>query len=168
MGHSDILFDNGNILTEMLLSSEIRGFVPNPGWYFERDDEEHHQALDLLMMTQGWRRFNWRDMAVRGVWDLTQPDEQAPIIDGYVTKYVPRLEETEEVEETKETEDSNMEETSEEQSESQTRETYNKEIFEEKEGTYIKDTHTRRQWEEGSMLKKDVMVHAEMVGTDGI
>ena len=168
MGHSDILFDNGNILTEMLLSSEIRGFVPNPGWYFERDDEEHHQALDLLMMTQGWRRFNWRDMAVRGAWDLTQPDEQTPIIDGYVTKYVPRLEETEEVEETKETEDSNMEETSEEQSESQTRETYNKEIFEEKEGTYIKDTHTRRQWEEGSMLKKDVMVHAEMVGTDGI
>ena len=78
----DELFDNANILTEMLLSSEIRGFVPAPGWFFEKDDEEHRQALDLLMMTQGWRRFNWRDMAVEGQWELTQPDERSPIIIG--------------------------------------------------------------------------------------
>ena len=81
---SDAVYDNGNILTEMLLASEIRGYIPNPGWYFESDDEEHLQALDLLMLTQGWRRYNWRDMAVRGVWDLTQPDEQTPVIDGRV------------------------------------------------------------------------------------
>ena len=80
------IHDNGTILTEMLLSSEIRGFVPNPGWYFEKDDIEHRQALDLLMMTQGWRRFNWHDMAVHGSWDLTQPDEHAPILTGVVYK----------------------------------------------------------------------------------
>lgn len=80
----DYLYDNGNILTEMLLSSEIRGFVPSPGWYFERDDQEHRAALDLLMMTQGWRRFRWQDMAVRGAWELTQPAEQAPLIKGEV------------------------------------------------------------------------------------
>ena len=79
---SDCLNDNGNILTEMLLSSEIRGFVPQPGWYFERDDEERRTGLDLLMMTQGWRRFDWRDMAVQGAWDLCQPAEQAPILTG--------------------------------------------------------------------------------------
>ena len=82
---SDPLFDNGNIMTEMLLSSEIKGFIPNPGWFFEKDDEEHRQALDLLMMTQGWRRFVWRDMAVRGEWDLTQPNEKAPILMGQVS-----------------------------------------------------------------------------------
>ena len=81
---SDALYDNANIMTEMLLSSEIRGFVPNPGWYFEADDSLRRVALDLLMMTQGWRRFNWRDMAVKGAWELTQPSEQTPIIIGKV------------------------------------------------------------------------------------
>nr|MCR4920225.1 hypothetical protein [Bacteroidaceae bacterium] len=85
---ADVLFDNANILTEMLLSSEIRGFVPDPGWFFEKDDEEHRTALDLLMMTQGWRRFNWREMAVKGAWELTQPDEKVPVIEGRVSKYI--------------------------------------------------------------------------------
>lgn len=83
----DFLYDNGSILTEMLLASEIRGFVPQPGWYFEKDDEEHRAGLDLLMMTQGWRRFRWQDMAIRGTWDLSQPAEQAPILKGRVYKY---------------------------------------------------------------------------------
>ena len=81
---ADALFDNGSILTEMLLSSEIKGFIPNPGWFFEKDDEEHRQALDLLMMTQGWRRFVWCHMAVKDIWDLTQPEERVPIIKGRV------------------------------------------------------------------------------------
>lgn len=56
-------YDNGTMLTEMLLASEIKGFVENPGWYFEADDSLHHHALDLLMMVQGWRRHDWRMMA---------------------------------------------------------------------------------------------------------
>ena len=80
----DYLHDNGNIMTEMLLASEIKGFIPEPGWYFEKDDEQHRKALDLLMMTQGWRRFEWQDMAVKGNWELTQPAEKAPIIMGSV------------------------------------------------------------------------------------
>ena len=82
----DFLYDSGSILTEMLLASEIRGFVPQPGWYFERDDQERREGLDLLMMTQGWRRFRWQDMAVRGTWELSQPAEQAPVIRGGVYK----------------------------------------------------------------------------------
>ena len=84
----DCLYDDSNILTEMLLSSEIRGFVPQPGWYFEADDEEHRAALDLLMMTQGWRRFDWRSMAVAGAWNITQPAERAPILIGNTYKNV--------------------------------------------------------------------------------
>lgn len=56
-------YDNGTILTEMLLSSEIKGFVENPGYYFESDDSLRRQALDRLMMVQGWRRYKWREMA---------------------------------------------------------------------------------------------------------
>ena len=56
-------YDNGTMLTEMLLASEIKGFVENPGWYYEADDSLHRHALDLLMMVQGWRRHDWRMMA---------------------------------------------------------------------------------------------------------
>ena len=85
--HSDNTFDSGNILTEMLLASEIKGFVPHPGYFFEKDDKEHRMALDLLMMTQGWRRFNWQEMAVEGEFELTEPAEQTQILAGQVMPY---------------------------------------------------------------------------------
>ena len=53
----------GNALTWLLLSSDIKGYIDDPGYYFEADDEEHRQAADLLMMVQGWRRYDWALMA---------------------------------------------------------------------------------------------------------
>lgn len=50
-------YDDGNMLTDLLLSSELRGFIASPGYYFASDDAAHRQALDLLMMVQGWRRY---------------------------------------------------------------------------------------------------------------
>lgn len=85
--HADNTFDSGNIMTEMLLASEIKGFVPQPDYFFERDDEEHRRALDLLMMTQGWRRFNWQEMAVAGMFELTHPAEHTQIVTGTVNRF---------------------------------------------------------------------------------
>lgn len=53
----DPTYNDGNMLTEMLLSSDLKGFVAHPAYYFESDDEEHQSRLDLLMMVQGWRRY---------------------------------------------------------------------------------------------------------------
>ena len=89
----DYLYDNGNILTEMLLSSEIRGFVPQPGYFFEADDEEHRTALDLLMMTQGWRRFDWKTMAMPKAFAINHPAEYTQILSGIVHKYTAQLRE---------------------------------------------------------------------------
>ncbi len=50
-------YNDGNIMTDMLLSSELKGFVANPAYYFASEDEEHLQNLDLLMRVQGWRRY---------------------------------------------------------------------------------------------------------------
>ena len=83
----DNTFDSGNIMTEMLLASEIKGFVPQPEWFFEKDDKEHRRALDLLMMTQGWRRFSWREMALPGAWEITHPAEQSQMVTGTVNEY---------------------------------------------------------------------------------
>ena len=90
-GTQDYTYDTGNILTEMLLSSEIKGFVPNAAYFFEADDEEHRTALDLLMMTQGWRRFNWHEMATPGAFELTQPAESmTQVLKGQVMNYTSR------------------------------------------------------------------------------
>ena len=56
----DPSFATGNVMTNLLLESEIRGFVETPDYYFEADDSLHRQALDLLLMVQGWRRYDWR------------------------------------------------------------------------------------------------------------
>ena len=56
-------YNDGNVMTDLLLSSELRGFIAHPAYYFESDDEEHHRHLDLLMMVQGWRKYQWRELA---------------------------------------------------------------------------------------------------------
>lgn len=53
----------GNMLTWMLLSSEVKGYIAHPDYYFESDDREHRVAADVLMMVQGWRRYRWQLMA---------------------------------------------------------------------------------------------------------
>ena len=86
--HSEYLYDNGSILTEMLLASEIRGFVENPRYFFEKDDEEHNRALDLLLMVQGWRRYDWHTMATPGAFVLNHKPEQTPLLVGEVRKFM--------------------------------------------------------------------------------
>lgn len=53
----DTSFDDGNMMTEMLLCSDLKGFVASPAYYFESNDEAHTTALDNLLMVQGWRRY---------------------------------------------------------------------------------------------------------------
>ncbi len=73
----------GNAQTWMLLSSDIKGYIEDPGYYFEADDHTHRQAADLLMMVQGWRRYDWRVMS--GVLDkdenLSPLDYKQPMED---------------------------------------------------------------------------------------
>lgn len=80
-------FDNGDMLTEMLLCSQVRGFVEQPGYYFERDDAQHRRHLDLLLMVQGWRRHNWLQMATPGLFRINHPYEKTPILYGSVNRY---------------------------------------------------------------------------------
>ena len=56
-------YNNGNIMTDLLLSSELKGFIAYPAYYFESDDEVHRRHLDQLMMVQGWRKYNWTELS---------------------------------------------------------------------------------------------------------
>lgn len=85
---SKFIYDNASIMAEMLLSSQIRGFIPDPDWYFREDDQEHRTALDLLMMTQGWRRYSWHQMAVPKNWELLHlPESRYQLVKGGVYNY---------------------------------------------------------------------------------
>ncbi len=59
---------SGNINTYMLFGSDVRGYIPNPDYYFESDDEEHRRAADMLMLVNGWRRYDWEVMADASPW----------------------------------------------------------------------------------------------------
>ncbi|MBR3757006.1 MAG: hypothetical protein IKK62_01060 [Bacteroidaceae bacterium] len=52
-----------NLQTYLLLTSDLKGYIHRPDYYFEADDSVHRAALDLLMMTQGWRRYAWKQLA---------------------------------------------------------------------------------------------------------
>ncbi|MDO5571047.1 MAG: hypothetical protein Q4F97_06225 [Bacteroidales bacterium] len=45
-----------DIVSNLFLTSDIKGYVENPRYYFSGDNPKINQALNLLMMTHGWRR----------------------------------------------------------------------------------------------------------------
>jgi hypothetical protein len=47
-----------NILSFFLLSSDLKGEIENPGYYFEAGADRSHD-LDVLLLTQGWRKYNY-------------------------------------------------------------------------------------------------------------
>lgn len=51
-----------NLQTNLLLSSDLRGYIHNPAWYLAANDEQHRKALNLLTLVQGWERYEWKFM----------------------------------------------------------------------------------------------------------
>lgn len=50
-----------NIENYLLLSSDLKGRIDSPGSYLT-GTEEAYRALDVLMLTHGWSRFNWESL----------------------------------------------------------------------------------------------------------
>jgi TonB-dependent SusC/RagA subfamily outer membrane receptor len=75
----------GNIKTTLLLTSDIRGFVENPQFYFS-DNENAKKALDALLLTQGWRRFQWTNVISGNYPEITNPRETGISIVGRITR----------------------------------------------------------------------------------
>lgn len=48
-----------NMLSYCFLSTEIKGNIHNPTYYFDEGNKNRLAALDLLLLTQGWRRYVW-------------------------------------------------------------------------------------------------------------
>jgi len=52
---------NGNMVTSLLLTSDLKGYVEDPEFYLE-DNKQSATALDALLLTQGWVGYNWKNI----------------------------------------------------------------------------------------------------------
>lgn len=73
-----------NIYSGLLLSSDLRGYIHNPGWYFEKKDKSTAQALDNLMLTHGWSRFSWKKILAGDLPEKKYNDEYYMTISGTI------------------------------------------------------------------------------------
>jgi hypothetical protein len=64
-----------NIVSRLLLTGELRGYIHNPYYYFYGNADSLVTQLDLVMMTHGWRRFKWEALA-RGQLPVIKNPEQ--------------------------------------------------------------------------------------------
>ncbi|HEY8387899.1 MAG TPA: hypothetical protein VIK74_04810, partial [Parasegetibacter sp.] len=55
-------FYSNNIISALLLTGELKGYVHRPGWYFSANNDSTRNALDLVMMTNGWRRYDIQEL----------------------------------------------------------------------------------------------------------
>ncbi len=58
-----------DIKSHLLLNSELKGEIENPGYYFMSDDSHRKKVLDILMMTQGWRRYIHNDVLIDSTYE---------------------------------------------------------------------------------------------------
>jgi hypothetical protein len=52
-----------SIYTRFLLTTDLRGAIYRPAYYFSNNSDSVRQHLDLLLLTNGWRRYNWQALA---------------------------------------------------------------------------------------------------------
>jgi TonB-dependent SusC/RagA subfamily outer membrane receptor len=51
-----------NMLTYLLLTSDVKGYIEKPDYYFDDTAAGANNDLDILMLTQGYRRFEWKQV----------------------------------------------------------------------------------------------------------
>jgi hypothetical protein len=54
--------DESTIFSNILLKSDLKGYIEKPNYYFSKETEDVNSALDNLMLTQGYRRFTWKQI----------------------------------------------------------------------------------------------------------
>lgn len=83
---ADSLGEN-TILTDLLLASDMKGTIEQPGYYFTDHDKKCQADLDLLMLTQGYRHFSWKKILSDKQTPLAYQVEKSIQISGNVTRH---------------------------------------------------------------------------------
>src|SRR5690606_19298647 len=73
--------ENG-IWSSLLLTSDLMGYIEKPGYYFDKEVTNRKEALDALLMTQGFRRFSYDDLVAEKYPQVNFMPEQGITIAG--------------------------------------------------------------------------------------
>jgi TonB-dependent SusC/RagA subfamily outer membrane receptor len=76
------------IISNLLLASDIPGRIERPDYYFLNRDTETQKALDDLLLTQGWRRFEWDDVIYQNPLEIDYKIQKGLVVQGKVTREV--------------------------------------------------------------------------------
>lgn len=64
---TDALLENNHasesIVSKLLFTSDVRGYIHNPAYYFSNSSDSVKAHLDLVLLTNGWRRYDWKNLA---------------------------------------------------------------------------------------------------------
>jgi TonB-dependent SusC/RagA subfamily outer membrane receptor len=80
-------FDEENetsIISNLLLSSDLKGFIEKPNYYFTDVNADKVKQLDNLLLTQGWRRFEWKNILTDSYPSLVFEAEKSMQVSGKV------------------------------------------------------------------------------------
>ncbi|MCA5005426.1 alpha-2-macroglobulin family protein [Sphingobacterium bovistauri] len=70
------------IISNLLLTSDLAGFVEKPNYYFDEKVANRKDALDALLMTQGFRRFSYDDLVAEKYPKINFLPEQGIVLSG--------------------------------------------------------------------------------------
>ena len=76
-----------SIYSELLLTSDLKGYIDNPMYYFSSKNENALPHLDLVMLTHGWSRFSWEDLKKDVLPSLDYFVEQGLTVSGTLYKF---------------------------------------------------------------------------------
>lgn len=85
-GGNFVSTNDGGFDGNMLLASELKGYIHRPDLYFIKNDAAHRRMLDLLMMVQGWQTNTFEVMCGKDSFQLKQPIENKLILRGRIYK----------------------------------------------------------------------------------
>ncbi|MBS1526755.1 MAG: hypothetical protein JST19_13945 [Bacteroidetes bacterium] len=81
--------DVAHISGYLWLKAGLKGDIESPDYYLDNTDTDANQALDNLMLSQGWTQFDW-DRVLSGKGPVLQflPEYTGPIVTGHIINTV--------------------------------------------------------------------------------
>lgn len=89
---SDYMEYDNNIFTDLLLTSDLKGYIHQPGYYFAETSLQRQSELDVLLMIHGWRKYDMSQLIGSTPFSPLQSAETRLILHGQVKSLVQKNE----------------------------------------------------------------------------
>ena len=81
---SDYLEYDNNIFTDLLLTSDLKGYIHQPGYYFASPSPRKQTELDILLIVHGWRKYDMSQAISTAPFTPLQLPEAQLVLNGQV------------------------------------------------------------------------------------